>query len=204
MEIPKIPTLAELPYPSEIKKKQKEMNALYSAWVEEDDKVLELEEQIRDMELQDARALKEAAMVGQPDPGAPNTAEAERSLAYHKERALHLKRETEKTGRELRNLVKAHRKEIISMAILKARAGVDSWRDSLVEISELQIAASEARSKSLDGVRMISNWGLTSDVLRFDPFFPTTGSFSSPSPNEVHLLRTLEGLERMLLQELDN
>jgi hypothetical protein len=51
---------------------------------------------------------------------------------------------------------------------------------------------------------MISNWCLTSDVLRFDLFFPITGSFSSPSPNEVHFLRTLEGLERMFLQELDN
>ena len=180
------------------------MNALYSGWVEEDDKVLELEEQIRDIEVQDSKALKEAVIAGQPDPGAPNTAEAERSLAYHKERALHLKRGTEKAGRELRNLVKAHRKEIISMAILKARAGVDSWRDSLVEISGLQIGASEARSRSLDGVRMISNWGLTSDVLRFDPFFPTTGSFSSPSPNEVHLLRTLEGLERMFSKGLND
>jgi uncharacterized protein involved in exopolysaccharide biosynthesis len=79
METPNIPTLANLSYPKEFKKKQIKLDDLFSKWAEEDTKLIELVDELTEAEAKDAQSLKEAAITGKPDPGAPNSEALERA-----------------------------------------------------------------------------------------------------------------------------
>ena len=198
---PNIPNLADLDYPKEIKVKNKELDKLYLAWAEEDSKLVELQDQLADVKRNDDIEVAKAAKEGAKKPKAPDTRELEHSIKYQEERVRFFKRDAELAGRQLVQLVNDHKEKVIELALAKAQAGVESWRESLNQISLSQIDAVESRSKSLDGIRMIANWGLTKEVLRFDPHFPLNGNFSVPSPNETQLTTTLEGLERLFLNK---
>lgn len=93
-----------------------------------------------------------------------------------------------------------HKAEIISLSISKAREGLESWKTFLSEIARLQAEAVGARYKCLDGLRMISYWGLTSEFIQFAPFFPINGSFSVPYPKQTRLNPILERLEGLVLE----
>ena len=198
---PNIPSVAELEYPKQIKAKLKQLDKLYLAWAEEDNKLVELQDKLAEVKLNDDRAVSAAAKEGAKKPKAPDTRELEHSIKYQEERVRFFKRDVELAGKELIQAIEDDKAEVISLAITKARAGISDWQESLNQISLSQIAAAEARGRSLDGIRMIANWGLTSEVIRFDPHFPLAGNFSVPSPNETHLQNTLEGLERLYLSK---
>lgn len=199
MKIPNIPNLAALPYSPAINKKLQELESLHSMWAEEDTHLAELQDK-RDRAIQDdMRSLRAAAISGEPIPKKLDVHEIEREIVYQTERVNYCLRQTEKAGRELKALVFENKTEVIKQAIEKARNGIDAWREDVSKISQTQQAAYDSRNKSLDAIRMISNMGLTSDVIKFDPFFPTDGEFSVPNPNEANLEKTLEYLDRLFL-----
>lgn len=81
----------------------------------------------------------------------------------------------------------------------RARNGVQVWQKEVDEIAARQMEAIQARSDSLDGVRMLAHWDLTTEVIKFDPHFPLVGNFMVPSAHETRLLSMLESLERTFL-----
>lgn len=200
MKIPNTPSLAALPYSPAINKKIQELESLHSVWAEEDTLLAELQDK-RERAIQDDMcSLRAAAISGEPIPKKLDVHEIEREIVYQTERVNYCLRQTEKAGRELKTLVLENKTEVIKQAIEKARNGIDTWREDISKIAQAQQAAYDSRNKSLDAIRMISNMGLTSDVIKFDPFFPTSGDFSVPNPTEAHLSRTLDGLEKLLIQ----
>ena len=99
-------------------------------------------------------------------------------------------------------LVIEKKQEVIAMAINKARKGVQVWQKDIYEIAARQMEAMQARSESLDGVRMLAYWGLTNEVINFDPHFPLVGNFMVPSAHETRLLGMLDSLEMTFLEPL--
>ena len=196
MEIPNIPVLAKLPYKSAIKKAQAEVDELYSAWVEEDSIWEELKAQLDEAQVADAVAFKKAAIAGDPMPDETSTREIEKMMAYQKVRSQHAKSQCEKAGRNLSALVREKKDEVIALAIDKARKGVQVWQKEVDAIAARQMEAMQARSDSLDGVRMLAHWDLTTEVIKFDPHFPLVGNFMVPSAHETRLLGMLDSLER--------
>ena len=196
MELPNTPVLAKLPYKSAIKKGQAEVDELYSAWVEEDSLLEDLKGQLEDAQGADAAAFKKAAIAGEPMPDETSTREIEKMMAYQQLRSQHAKSQCEIAGRKLTALVRERKDEVIALAIDKARKGVQVWQKEVDEIAARQMEAIQARSESLDGVRMLAYWGLTNEVIKFDPHFPLVGNFMVPSAQETRLLGMLDSLER--------
>ena len=199
MEIPNTPVLAKLPYKSAIKKAQAEVDELYSAWVEEDSIWEELKAQLEEAQVSDAVAFKKAAIAGDPMPDETSTREIEKMMAYQAVRTQHAKSQCEKAGRKLSALVRERKDEVIAIAIEKAREGIQVWQREVDEIATRQMEAMQARSESLDGVRMLAYWGLTNEVIKFDPHFPLVGNFMVPSAHETRLLSMLDSIERTFL-----
>ena len=199
MEIPNTPVLAKLPYKTAIKKAQAEVDNLYSAWVEEDSIWEELKAQLEEAQVSDAVAFKKAAIAGDPMPDETSTREIEKMMAYQQVRTQHAKSQCESAGRKLSALVKERKEEVIALAIDKARKGVKVWQREVDEIATRQMEAMQARSESLDGVRMLAYWGLTNEVIKFDPHFPLVGNFMVPSAHETRLLSMLDSLEMTFL-----
>ena len=61
---PNIPSVAELEYPKQIKAKLKQLDKLYLAWAEEDNKLVELHDKLAEVKLQDDRAVSTEALLG--------------------------------------------------------------------------------------------------------------------------------------------
>ena len=199
MEIPNTPVLAKLPYKTAIKRAQAEVDNLYSAWVEEDSIWEELKAQLEEAQVSDAVAFKKAAIAGDPMPDETSTRDIEKMMAYQQVRTQHAKSQCESAGRKLSALVKERKEEVIALAIDKARKGVKVWQREVDEIATRQMEAMQARSESLDGVRMLAYWGLTNEVIKFDPHFPLVGNFMVPSAHETRLLSMLDSLEMTFL-----
>ena len=199
MEIPNTPVLAKLPYKTAIKKAQTEVDNLYSAWAEEDSIWEELKAQLEEAQVSDAVAFKKAAISGDPMPDETSTREIEKMMAYQQVRTQHAKSQCESAGQKLSALVKEKKEEVIALAIDKARKGVQVWQREVDEIATRQMEAMQARSESLDGVRMLAYWGLTNEVIKFDPHFPLVGNFMVPSAHETRLLSMLDSLEMTFL-----
>jgi hypothetical protein len=70
------------------------------------------------------------------------------------------------------------------------------WQKEVVRIAARQTEAMQARSDSSDGVSKLTHWGLTTEVVKFDPHFPLVGNFMVPSKHETRLLEMLDSLER--------
>ena len=132
-------------------------------------------------------------------PDETSTREIEKMMAYQEVRTEHAKSQCEKAGRKLSALVRERKDEVIALAIEKARNGVQVWQKEVDEIAERQMQAMQTRSDSLDGVRMLAHWDLTTEVIRFDPHFPLVGNFMVPSAHETQLLSMLESLEIIFL-----
>ena len=147
----------------------------------------------------DAVAFKKAAIAGDPMPDETSTREIEKMMAYQEVRTEHAKSQCEKAGRKLSALVRERKDEVIALAIEKARNGVQVWQKEVDEIAARQMEAMQARSDSLDGVRMLAHWDLTTEVIKFDPHFPLVGNFMVPSAHETRLLGMLDSLERTFL-----
>jgi len=199
MNQPKTPNLAKLKYPTVIKKAQAEVDKLYSGWVEEDSIWEELRAKLEEAQVSDAVAFKKAAIAGDPMPDETSTREIEKMIDYQKVRTQHAKSQCESAGRKLSALVRERKDEVISLAIEKARKGVQIWQKEVDKIAARQMEAMQARSDSLDGVRMLAHWDLTTEVIKFDPHFPLVGNFMVPSAHETRLLEMLDSLERTFL-----
>ena len=195
MTTPNIPTLANLPYSAAIKKAQAEVDKLYSDWVDEDEILQDLNHDFKAAQNAYAVEFKKAAIAGAPIPDESSTQEIEKKISYQLIRCRHAKTQCEEAGRQLALLVKEKKREVITLAIAKARNGVELWRKDVTEIASRQMEASQARREALDGVRMLSNWGLTDEIYRFDPNFPLVGEFTVPSKQETRLLGFLDVLE---------
>lgn len=199
MEIPNTPVLAKLPYKTAIKRAQAEVDNLYSAWVEEDSIREELKAQLEEAQVSDAVAFKKAAISGDPMPDTTDYTKLAKRIAFQKERCQYAKSQCESAGRKLAALVTEKKQEVIALAINKARKGVQVWQREIDEIAARQMEAMQARSESLDGVRMLAYWGLTNEVIKFDPHFPLVGNFMVPSAHETRLLSMLDSLEMTFL-----
>lgn len=201
MNQPTTPNLAKLKYPTAIKKAQAEVDRLYSAWVEEDTIREELKAQLDESQVKDAVAFKKAAIAGEPLPDEVDTQSIEKMVAYQDVRAQHAKSQCDEASRKLVSLVKENKEIVIALSIEKARDALSAWRADVDAIAIRQNEASQARHAALDGLRMISYWGLTNEVIRFDPNFPVVGTFQVPSSHETNLHKMLDGLERAFVTE---
>lgn len=200
MNAPNTPKVAELKYPNEILKQLKRIDDYYMRWVEEESLLIELQDKLASIDTKYQEELVQAAREGSGIPALEPKNELIQTIEYQEERLKLAGRDVVIESKRLKEMIHEHKRTVISLAIEKARDGMLQWEHSVREIQQTQIDASSQRYESLDGIRMISNWGLTNDVVKFDPNFPTVGDFSVPNTSETNLGRTLEMLEKMFLE----
>ncbi|MDA9918018.1 hypothetical protein N9D44_01765 [Pontimonas sp.] len=192
--------LPDLKYPREVKKAIKAMDLAVSLWAEEDTEYAVRQQAVTDAERADAKALKEAALAGEPDPGTDAIAQAQRALLYQEQRLKASIAEVNRATSDVWQALKEHRSEVIAEACAKAEAGVEVWREDVASLYGQAREIQEKRRVALAGLRFVSQ--ITDTRLSYDPSFPVDGDFRLPNTNEKRVLDIATLLRKVYQEEL--
>jgi hypothetical protein len=157
----------------------------------------ELEDNVTDAKHKDAMALQAAAIANEPDPGTENTEAAERAILYQVERVRHSRSNAQKAGSLVSKALHTNRIAIIDEAVKNAEVGIEIWQKEVSLIQSNYELMVKARHESLEGLRMLSNLGMTTDLVQFDPGFPVSGNLVVPQVREDRILGLLTLLTKM-------
>lgn len=193
--------LPDLKYPREVKKAIKAMDLAVSLWAEEDTEYAVRQQAVTDAERADAKALKEAALAGEPDPGTDAIAQANRALLYQEQRLKAGIAVVNRVTAEVLRLLKEHRSEVIAEACAVAEAGVEVWREDVASLYGHAREIQEKRRVALAGLRFVSQ--ITDTRLSYDPSFPVDGDFRLPNTNEKRVLDIARLLRRLYEENSD-
>jgi hypothetical protein len=196
---PNTPDLAELDYPKATKALIKIMNQKMSVFAEADTELAVREDEVSQAQHQDAVALKAAAIAGQPDPGTINSEEAARAVLYQEHVVQHARGEVTKAGAAVRKSIEENKLLVLSQSLEKAELGVLTYREKVLRVQTDYAQALQDRQHSLDGLKMVSRLGLTSELVQFEASFPVGGQLQVPPTREEHLLGVIETLRTIVL-----
>jgi hypothetical protein len=194
---PTTPDLANLKYSKKTQALIDDMNATRLHWAEEDTLMAELEDNVTDAKHKDAMALQAAAIANEPDPGTENTEAAERAILYQVERVRHARIKAQKAGSLVSKALHTDRIAIIDEAVKNAEVGIEVWQKEVSLIQTNYELLVKARHESLEGLRMLSNLGMTKDLIQFDAGFGVSGNLVVPQVREDRILGLLTLLTKM-------
>ena len=194
---PTTPDIANLKYSKKTQALIDDMTAKRLDWAQEDTKLAELEDNVTDAKHKDAMALQAAAIANEPDPGTENTEAAERAILYQVERVRHARSKAQKAGTLVSKALHTDRIAIIDEAVKNAEVGIEIWQKEVSLIQSNYELLIKARHESLEGLRMLSNLGMTKDLVQFDPGFPVSGNLVVPQVREDRILGLLTLLTEM-------
>ena len=194
---PATPDIANLKYSKKTQALIDDMTAKRLDWAQEDTKLAELEDNVTDAKHKDAMALQAAAIANEPDPGTENTEAAERAILYQVERVRHSRSNAQKAGSLVSKALHTNRIAIIDEAVKNAEVGIEIWQKEVSLIQSNYELLVKARHESLEGLRMLSNLGMTTDLVQFDPGFPVSGNLVVPQVREDRILGLLTLLTKM-------
>jgi hypothetical protein len=194
---PTTPDIANLKYSKKTQALIDDMTAKRLDWAQEDTKLAELEDNVTDAKHKDAMALQAAAIANEPDPGTENTEAAERAILYQVERVRHSRSNAQKAGSLVSKALHTNRIAIIDEAVKNAEVGIEIWQKEVSLIQSNYELMVKARHESLEGLRMLSNLGMTTDLVQFDPGFPVSGNLVVPQVREDRILGLLTLLTKM-------
>jgi hypothetical protein len=194
---PTTPDIANLKYSKKTQALIDDMTAKRLDWAQEDTKLAELEDNVTDAKHKDAMALQAAAIANEPDPGTENTEAAERAILYQVERVRHSRSNAQKAGSLVSKALHTNRIAIIDEAVKNAEVGIEIWKKEVSLIQSNYELLVKARHESLEGLRMLSNLGMTTDLVQFDPGFPVSGNLVVPQVREDRILGLLTLLTKM-------
>jgi hypothetical protein len=194
---PTTPDIANLKYSKKTQALIDDMTAKRLDWAQEDTKLAELEDNVTDAKHKDAMALQAAAIANEPDPGTENTEAAERAILYQVERVRHSRSNAQKAGSLVSKALHTNRIAIIDEAVKNAEVGIEIWQKEVSLIQSNYELMVKARHESLEGLRMLSNLGMTTDLVQFDPGFPVSGDLVVPQVREDRILGLLTLLTKM-------
>ena len=194
---PATPDIANLKYSKKTQALIDDMTAKRLDWAQEDTKLAELEDNVTDAKHKDAMALQAAAIANEPDPGTENTEAAKRAILYQVERVRHARSKAQKAGTLVSKALHTDRIAIIDEAVKNAEVGIEIWQKEVSLIQSNYELLIKARHESLEGLRMLSNLGMTKDLVQFDPGFPVSGNLVVPQVREDRILGLLTLLTKM-------
>ena len=173
----------KMKYPRSVQKQIKKYEDTVKAWAIEDDEYAVCEQALKDAEAADKLAFKQAAVAGEPDPGATATETARRALAYQEERVNAAVREVNKEAAALNRTFQEHREELIEEACVQAEETMEEFRRGVASIYAQSREVTAQRDRGLAALRWVS--GLMDGSLRYDPSFPMSGDFKMPNTAEL-------------------
>ena len=194
---PTTPDIANLKYSKKTQALIDDMTAKRLDWAQEDTKLAELEDNVTDAKHKDAMALQAAAIANEPDPGTENTEAAERAILYQVERVRHSRSNAQKAGSLVSKALHTNRIAIIDEAVKNAEVGIEIWQKEVSLIQSNYELLIKARHESLEGLRMLSNLGMTTDLVQFDPGFPVSGNLVVPQVREDRVLGLLDQINKL-------
>jgi hypothetical protein len=194
---PTTPDIANLKYSKKTQSLIDDMNATRLHWAEEDTLMAELQDNVTDAKHKDAMALQAAAIANEPDPGTENTEAAERAILYQVERVRHARSKAQKAGSLVSKALHTDRIAIIDEAVKNAEVGIEIWKKEVSLIQSNYELLVKARHESLEGLRMLSNLGLATDLVQFDSNFGVSGNLVVPQVREDRILGLLTLLTKM-------
>ena len=194
---PTTPATADIKFPKAVQSLIDQMKIAELEFAEQDTTLAGLKDDLLAAKQADMMALKAAAIASEPDPGTVQTQAVERSILYQYEKTLHAKSMAQKAGSLVAQALKDNRVAIIDECLKQAKEGITQWQKSIIAIQTDYMTAADSRHKSLEGIRMVSNLGLTSDLVQFDNHFPISGLFEVPKTHEPHILDIVALLDRL-------
>lgn len=191
------PTTANIKYPKPVQALIDQMKIAELEFAEQDTFLAGLKDELLEAQHADMMALKAAAIAGEPDPGTVQTQAAERAILYQVERTRHARTQAQKAGSLVTQALQDNRLAIVDECLREAKEGIAQWQSAIMKLQTDYMISVDARSKSLAGLRMLSNLGLTKDLAQFDNNFGIGGNFQAPSTHERQVLDIVALLERL-------
>lgn len=194
---PTTPATANIKYPKAVQSLIDQLKIAELEFAEQDTTLAGLKDDLLAAKQADMMALKAAAIASEPDPGTVETQAVERSILYQYEKTLHARSMAQKAGSLVAQALKDHRVAVLDECIREAKEGITQWQQAIMKIQTDYMSAADLRNKSLEGIRMVSNIGLTRDLVQFDNNFPISGLFEVPKTHEpriLELITLLDGL----------
>ena len=186
-------------YPKKIQLQINKVEEVTANWAEEDTEYAVRMQAVSDAEGADARALKAAALAGDPDPGVESSATAARALLYQEERVNGAVRAVNKESAVLARLFNEHRLEIFAQACETAEKAIEGFRGDIEDLRVQERQVEKKRNDGLTPLRWVSS--LTDGALSYDPNFPVEGSFELPKTAEQKVVGIVGLLRKIYLDK---
>ena len=194
---PTTPATADIKFPKAVQSLIDQMKIAELEFAEQDTTLAGLKDDLLAAKQADMMALKAAAIAAEPDPGTVQTQAAERAILYQVERTRHARTQAQKAGSLVTQALQDNRLAIVDECLREAKEGIAQWQSAIMKLQTDYMISVDARSKSLAGLRMLSNLGLTKDLVQFDNNFGIGGNLEVPSTHERHTLDVVAILEKL-------
>lgn len=190
------PNIAELDYPPQVKKLLKAAEDAWSKWTLADTERAVKIEELNESSTNHAANLKSAARTGAPMPKPLDIRGLEDAVVYATERCVMERHELSLAVERLQKSFRDNRVELAHLAIEKAEAGMDEYRESIRAISsELQLIE-EKRRAAYDGLVMLSDY--SAPEVRFVPHYGVGGDTKLPLTHESEAKASVASIRTML------
>lgn len=193
---PAYPFIADLNYPREIVKQIKAMNKAWDAWVESDTHHI-----TASMDAQSARRrfedeIIQAARNDLPRPEIPDFTTYDTETKYRAEIAHKRRAQFDAENTKLEEQLTEHRAHIAQLAIAKAQAGKQQFKQAIDSISQALADADTRRQAAYDGLTMMAKYA--QPETRYTPNFGLQNMWQLPRTDEPAASNTILTLEHFL------
>lgn len=193
---PAYPYIADLDYPREITKQIKALNNAWEAWVEADSEHITASMEAQTARHQFEQAIVEAARNDQPRPEIPDFTTYDTETKYRAEIAHKRRAQFDTENTKLEELLIANREHIAQLAIAKAEAGKQQFKQTIASISAALADADTHRQASYDGLNMMAKYA--QPEVRYTPNFGLPNMWQLPRTDEAEASNIILTLQHFL------